>query len=57
MGTRKLGESHIRNLTQNSSGSYQLTIPKNIIKELEWRQGQKVVVKKSGDKILIQDWK
>jgi len=57
MGTRKAGESHIRNITQNSTGTYQLTIPKQLVSELGWRQGQKVTVAKTGNKLLVEDWK
>ncbi len=57
MGTRKAGEQNIRNLTQNSSGTYQITIPKQLVAELKWRQGQKLTVKKIGNIIQIEDWK
>ena len=57
MGTRKAGEQEIRNLTTNSSGTYQLSIPKQLIAELKWRSGQRVTVTKMGDKLLVEDWK
>ncbi len=57
MGTRKAGEQEVRNLTQNSTGTYQLSIPKQLIREIGWRQGQKLVVKKAGNTLLIEDWK
>jgi antitoxin component of MazEF toxin-antitoxin module len=57
MGTRKAGEEQIRNITQNTSGTYQISIPKKLVSELEWRQGQKVVVTKSGKSLIISDWK
>jgi bifunctional DNA-binding transcriptional regulator/antitoxin component of YhaV-PrlF toxin-antitoxin module len=57
MGTRKAGEQQIRNITTNSSGTYQISIPKQLVAELRWRSGQKVVVTKMGDKLLIEDWK
>ena len=57
MGTRKAGEQQVRNITINSSGTYQISIPKQLIGELRWRSGQKVMVTKMGDKLLIEDWK
>jgi len=57
MGARKAGEQEIRNLTSNSSGTYQVSIPKQLIAQLKWRSGQKVTVTKFGDKLLVEDWK
>jgi len=34
-----------------------LTLPVEIVKKLDWRERQKVVVKLSGSKIVISDWK
>ena len=57
MGARKAGEQQIRNITANSSGTYQISIPKQLIAQLKWRQGQKVTVTKVGDRLMIEDWK
>jgi Ni/Co efflux regulator RcnB len=57
MGARKAGEQGVRNLTQNSTGTYQISLPITLIRELRWQQGQKVVVTKRGDKLVIEDWK
>ncbi len=57
MGARKASEQEIRNITQNSTGTYQITIPKKLISELRWRQGQKVTVRRSGDSLTVADWK
>lgn len=56
MGTRKAGEQQVRNITTNSSGTYQISIPKQLISELKWRSGQKVVVTKRGNMLFIEDW-
>lgn len=56
MGTRKAGEERIRNITQNTSGTYQISIPKKLVSELGWRERQKVTVTRSGSKLIIQDW-
>ena len=57
MGTRKAGEQEVRNITANSSGTYQISIPKQLISQLRWRQGQKVTVTKLGNKLIVEDWK
>jgi antitoxin component of MazEF toxin-antitoxin module len=53
---RKLDEKNIRKIYKHSA-SYALTIPKEIMDDLNWRKGQKVVVKKRGNSVLISDWK
>jgi antitoxin component of MazEF toxin-antitoxin module len=34
-----------------------VTLPKDIVQDLRWRQGQKVVVSREGDALVIRDWK
>ena len=56
MGRRK--QENIRKIQQSGKkGSYHLTLPIRVMRELKWRQGQKVVVKRTGKKIVIEDWK
>jgi antitoxin component of MazEF toxin-antitoxin module len=58
MTRRKIEESHIRSLTKVSGGtSYAITIPMEYIRKLKWRAKQKLEVKLSGDRIIINDWK
>ena len=57
MPTRKLGESNIRKLTKIGRGSIAVTIPIEIVREMKWKEKQKVVVKKTGKRIIIEDWK
>jgi len=58
MTRRKIEESHIRSLTKVSGGtSYTVTIPMEYIRKLKWRAKQKLEVKLSGDRIIINDWK
>ncbi len=59
MPRRKLEEKNIRKLTRmgREGSSLGMTIPKELIKELGWRERQKVVVKKVGNKLIISDWK
>ena len=55
---RKLKEKNIRKLTKMGRGaSTGLTLPIEIVKNLGWKEHQKVVVRQSGKKIVIEDWK
>lgn len=56
MGTRKSGEQQIRNLTQNTTGTYNVSLPIQLIRELRWQRGQRLVVTRQGKKLIIQDW-
>ncbi len=58
MARRKLENRNIRKLTRTGRGkSITITIPIEIVRELKWRNKQKVVVIKRGKGILITDWK
>jgi len=51
-------KQNIRKLGKTGKGaSVYLTLPIEIIRQLKWRDGQKVVVAKRGQGILISDWK
>ena len=54
---RKLKDKNIRKLSRIGDKSIGLTLPIEIVRELKWREKQKVVVKKRGKGILITDWK
>jgi len=55
---RKLKEKNIRKITKMGSGfSMGLTLPIEIVEELGWKERQKVVVRRSGKKVIIEDWK
>jgi len=57
MPRRKLSEQNIRKITKMGGGkSYGITIPIQYLRQLKWRERQKVVVKKRGKKIIIEDW-
>jgi len=57
MGNKKAGSESERVLLQNSTGSYMVSLPISMIRELRWQRGQKVTVRKSGEKLIISDWK
>lgn len=57
MSRRKLEHKNIRKLTRIGNKSIGLTLPIDIVRDLKWREKQKVVVKKWGKEIVIEDWK
>lgn len=55
MARRKLEDKNIRKIIKNGD-SYAITIPIEIIRKRNWREKQKVVIRESGQKIIIEDW-
>ena len=56
MARRKLTDRNTRKLLKNSGGSIQVTLPIEFIRELKWRNKQKVVITKKGNTLIIKDW-
>ena len=56
MPTRKSNKNNIRNLTKLGGHSLAVTIPIEMVRELKWKERQKVVVSLKNKKITIQDW-
>ena len=56
MARRKLVDKNTRKISKSGSGCYRLTVPMEMIKDLGWKEKQKVVFKKSGKRIYIEDW-
>jgi len=54
---KKVMHDNVRKIVKNGRGSYYVNIPKEVFKDLRWKERQKVVVKKVGKKIVIEDWK
>lgn len=52
---RKSEDKNIRKILR-SGDSYAVTIPIEIIRELGWKEKQKVLVKKRGNGASIVDW-
>jgi len=48
---------NIRKVTKLGGKSYAVTIPISMMRKLKWKERQKVVVKKRGKKIIIEDWR
>jgi len=57
MANRKASEQNIRKLTRMGGKSLGLTLPVELLKELKWKEKQKVKVKRVRGGILIKDWK
>jgi len=56
--SRKIEDHKIRKLIKTGRGaSIYVTLPIEVVRELKWRAGQKVVVKKRGKNLVISDWK
>lgn len=53
---RKINDSSTRKLMRLGKFSLAVTLPKEVLAELGWKERQKVTVKKHGNGILIEDW-
>ncbi len=54
---RKLEDQNVRKLTKVGKQSIAVTIPIEIVRELKWREKQKVVVTRVRGGVMIKDWK
>jgi len=50
---RKISEKNICKLTRAGKVSLSLTVPRELVVELGWKDNQKVAVKKRGQGILV----
>ena len=57
MGMRKREETNVRKLAKLGNKSIGLTLPIEIVRELGWKEKQKVKVERVRGGILIKDWK
>ncbi len=57
MPRKKAKEENIRSLTKVGGSSYAVTIPKEYIHKLKWKERQKLEVKLYQDRIIIRDLK
>lgn len=48
--------TEVRKLTKLGGKSIGLTLPIELVRELKWREKQKVVVKKVRGGLIIRDW-
>lgn len=57
MGTYKAGEQNKRVLSKNNTGTYTVSVPIELIRQLKWQNGQGLVLEKRGKTIVISDAK
>ena len=58
MVRRILNKRNIRKLTRTGGGhSVSVTLPIDEIRNLKWRDKQKVVIERKGKVLIIRDWK
>ena len=57
MGRRKIENNDIRKLTKSGNGSIGLTLPIKMIRDLGWREKQKVKVKRISGGMVIRDFR
>ena len=56
MSKQKVNQEQIRKI-QKSNGSYLISLPMGAMRELGWREGQKIVVQKRDEGFIIINWK
>ncbi len=58
MGRKSLENRNVRKLTKTGGGkSISVTLPIEYIRELKWKDRQKVIVKKKDKSLIVSDWK
>lgn len=57
MTTRKLEDKNIRKITRVGKTSLCVTLPIEMVKELGWKEKQKVKASRIRGGIVIRDWK
>jgi antitoxin component of MazEF toxin-antitoxin module len=55
MARRNLKDRNIRKLTKIGGKSIAVKLPIEFIRELKWKSKQKIVIKKHGSKLVIED--
>jgi antitoxin component of MazEF toxin-antitoxin module len=57
MSVRKQEEKNVRKITRVGKTSLAVTLPVEMIRDLGWREKQKVVVKRIKGGLEIRDWR
>ncbi|MCX6763236.1 MAG: hypothetical protein NTZ97_00665 [Candidatus Moranbacteria bacterium] len=57
MSTRKLEEKNIRKLTKIGKKSMGLTLPIEMVRDLGWRERQRLTVKRIKGGLVVRDWR
>ncbi len=57
MSRNRIEDHNIRKLSKMAGGtSYGVTLPIEYVRALRWQEHQKLVIRKSGKKLIIEDW-
>lgn len=57
MARQRVERRNVRKLTRTGGNkSISVTLPIKYVRQLGWQDKQKVVVKKRGKKLIIEDW-
>jgi len=56
MFIKHIMKKYIRKIVKNGRNSYYINIPRELVKELRFRERQKLVVCKRGKGLLVVDW-
>jgi len=51
------GQEARRKISKTGTYTYYVTIPKNLLDQLKWKERQLVTVKRVGKRLVIEDWK
>jgi hypothetical protein len=57
MANKRSDEKDIRKLTKIGRGSVGLTLPIELVRELKWRERQRVTVKRVKGGLMIRDYR
>jgi len=55
MGISKTGSQEVRKLIKLGR-SICITLPRDEVRDLKWREGQKVIVERWGEGFKVKDW-
>lgn len=50
-------EQHVRKITRVGKRSLSVVLPAELMRELNWKEKQKVVIKRRGSTLVVEDWK
>jgi len=57
MKKQNLSKTKTHKLTRSGNSSYYVTLPIQFVRQLEWRERQKLNITLKGSKLVIEDWK
>jgi antitoxin component of MazEF toxin-antitoxin module len=57
MAKKKSEPANVRKIQRQANGSTTVVLPADIVRELGWKDGQKVVVRKRGISVAIEQLK